>query len=181
MGLRKNECWRQNRFGTFRGCAFYLLFCVSLCLFVCILKALVCILFDWFLRRFYLILKAVVCILKAVPVLACTVKIGVLVQHSTLELTPHCQIKHIRKNRGVLIWSIYVSTPEHPNFNSVRYMLAPESIWDFSWLRFFITFFELFVLFLDLCIVLCLVLSNISPELNTGRSGETVSAFRYSP
>ena len=35
MGLRKNECWRQNRFGTFRGCAFYLLFCVSLCLFVC--------------------------------------------------------------------------------------------------------------------------------------------------
>ena len=46
---------------------------------------------------------------------------------------------------------------------------------------FFITFFELFVLFLDLCIVLCLVLSDISPELNTGRSGETVSAFRYSP
>ena len=73
MGLRKNECWPQNRSGTFRGCAFYLLFCVCLCLFICILKAVVCILFDWFLRRLYFILKTVVCILKTVvcPCLAC--------------------------------------------------------------------------------------------------------------
>ena len=44
----------------------------------------------------------------------------------------------------------------------------------------FLTFFELFVLFLDLCIFLCLVLSDISSELNTGRSGETISGF-WSP
>lgn len=40
------------------------------------------------------------------------------------------------------------------------------------------TFFELFLLFLGLCIFLCLVLSDVSPEVNTGRSGKTVSGFR---
>ena len=133
MGLGKNECWRQNRSGTFRGCAFYLLFCVSLCLFVCIFKAVVCILFDWFLRRLYLILKAVVSVLKAVPALA-----------------------------GGICWG------QNPSGT-------------FLVVLFLNTFFELFVLFLDLCIVLCLVLSDISPELNTGRSGETVPRFDISP
>ena len=43
------------------------------------------------------------------------------------------------------------------------------------------TFIELFILFLDLCIFLCLVLSKVSPELNSGRSNETVSGFRSPP
>ena len=129
MGLRKNECCRQNRSGTFCGCAFYLLFYVSLCLFVCILKAVVCILFDRFPRRLYLILKAVVCILKAVPAL-----VGA------------------RIDLGLFLVAL-----------------------------FFYNFFELFVLFLDLCIVLCLVLSDISQELNTGRAKKPSPRFDIPP
>ena len=140
MGLRKKECWRKNRSGTFHGWAFYLLFYVPLCLFVCIY-------FER--RRLYFV-----------------------------RLIPSSFVFDFERRRlcfesHPLLWpAVYVGARIDLGLFLVALFLLPF----LSCLSYFLT-----CVFLDLCIVLCLVLSDISPELNTGRSGETFSAFRYSP